>query len=93
MRYISGSNKSDSSYGNKEKVASPITPGGFSSVSTTCGPGTRLQRSMLLNGTAGGRRAKMDHFDLELRQIDSTSALAEDQVRVDMDLEQKETRI
>ncbi|TWU71960.1 hypothetical protein ED733_001358 [Metarhizium rileyi] len=44
-----------------------------------------------LRTTCGSVR--LDHFDLELRKIDSTSALANDGVRVDTDLEQRETRI
>ncbi|QUC20506.1 uncharacterized protein UV8b_04747 [Ustilaginoidea virens] len=38
-------------------------------------------------------RRKLDHFDLELRQIDCTSELADHGGRVDTDLQHKETRI
>lgn len=91
LAYISnGSNKSGNSYSNGEKSSPSFTRPNFSGVSTTCGSGNRHQSSC---GTGEPRARKLDHFDLELRQIDSTSALADDHVRVDTDLEQKETRI
>ncbi|KAG5930147.1 hypothetical protein E4U42_002886 [Claviceps africana] len=66
----------------------------FASVSTTCGSGPPtdvLSSSSSSHGLAA-RKQRLDPFDLELRQIDSTSALA-DHVRVDRDVEQEETRI
>ncbi|KAG5979074.1 hypothetical protein E4U55_005599 [Claviceps digitariae] len=85
----------------------PPPPGGkFGSVSTTCGagagagspsPGCLLTSSSCSSNGSGGKTQRLDHFELELRQIDSTSGLgagrAADQVRVDMDVEQEETRI
>ncbi|KAG5991001.1 hypothetical protein E4U43_004137 [Claviceps pusilla] len=77
----------------------PLPPHGkFASVSTTCGSGsptcllTSSSSASSSSHVSGAKKQRLDHFDLELRQIDSTSELA-DHVRVDMDVEQEETRI
>ncbi|KAG6001703.1 hypothetical protein E4U21_003906 [Claviceps maximensis] len=65
--------------------------GMFTSLSTTCGSGSPMSTTSS-HGSGDVKKQKLDHFDLELRQIDSTGELA-DHVRVDMDVEQEETRI
>ncbi|EFY91582.1 pheromone receptor [Metarhizium acridum CQMa 102] len=96
LGYISGgSNKSSNPSNRGEKSNPPLTTVGFSGISTTCGSGS-LHPSPSLFSTYPSREArpsKLDHFDLELIKIDSTSALANDRVRIDTDLEQNDTRI
>jgi pheromone alpha factor receptor len=100
LAYLSGrSNRSDAS-NLKEKPSfraatstanSGVSPG----VSVTCGSdGRNLSLASSCKKDQHSRDAKLDHYDLELRHIDSTRALTpHGGVRVDTDLEQQETRI
>ncbi|KHN95175.1 pheromone receptor [Metarhizium album ARSEF 1941] len=97
LAYLSGgSNKSGSRSNGGEKPNPPsAAAAGFKAVSTTCGSGGLGQSPSLFSACTGrgARPPGMDHFDLELRKIDSDSALANEGVRIDTDLEQNETRI
>ncbi|KAG5920721.1 hypothetical protein E4U53_003882 [Claviceps sorghi] len=81
----------------KSRAGMATSPPGtkFASVSTTCGSGSPTDVLSSSSSSSRGlavKKQRLDPFDLELRQIDSASALA-DHVRVDMDVEQEETRI
>ncbi|QPG98225.1 hypothetical protein C2857_007390 [Epichloe festucae Fl1] len=87
-----GSDKSAKSSNTREK-STAVTAANFPSVSTMCGSSSPNRMCLLSQCHVPESRAQgLDHFDLELRQIDSASALA-DRVRVDTDLQQEETRI